>query len=108
MNRLFAAKPKAGILMSGGEDYRSIAALMKINQPKDVFIFSESNNFEERLLRKLHLLTESTNKQVIYQMTISRKTLVHLAGLLELEQIARMCILLNLILNSIFLNMMQF
>ncbi len=53
IQRILQPKPKIGILMSGGEDSRSIAAMIPKYYPKDGFIFSESINYEVKITKKI-------------------------------------------------------
>ncbi len=53
IDRVLEAKPKVGILMSGGEDSRSVVSMMPKNYPKDGFIYSETENNEVSIARKV-------------------------------------------------------
>lgn len=53
IDRVLEAKPKVGILMSGGEDSRSVVSMMPKNYPKDGFIYSETENKEVNIARRV-------------------------------------------------------
>ena len=53
MDRVLEAKPKVGILMSGGEDSRSVVGMMPKNYPKEGFIYSETENNEVNIARRV-------------------------------------------------------
>ncbi len=53
INRILEASPKVGILMSGGEDSRSVVGMIPKKYPKTGFIYSESENDEIAIAKKI-------------------------------------------------------
>ena len=53
VDRVLEANPNIAILMSGGEDSRSVVSMMPKKYPKDGFIYSETENNEVYITRKV-------------------------------------------------------